>query len=286
MSDAKISWDFCQKNSDDILNSGLEQLRLAKKYDSSHHSLSATGNYVILFNDTPLYIGEAKDLKSRLKQQFYANTSTFFKSYVKKQSQLDIEKNLQVDNFEVKYVTTRVGRKELEEFGIVNFPTPLNKFQLGKRNNYRGLLKSDLWGKVQDEYFGIIESGGKAVIAAKPCNWLEATPLAKAGVYIVFNHKNEIIYIGESSNIGDRYKTHGKDTYFSAFRRNLGTNLLGFRLKERKGKKRYFEPNEDSQVDNYIRNCKIILKMINFGRFELEEYLIRNIQPVLNKKSK
>lgn len=286
MSDVRIGWDFCQKNSDDILAGGLEQLRLAKEYDASRQPPSTAGNYVVSFNNTPLYIGEAGNLGKRLKQQLRANTSTFFKNYVRKQGQLDIEPGLKVEDFEVQYIMTRIGRKELEEFGIVNLPTPLNKFQLGKRDIYRNSFDSDFWGDVQHEFSAILESGGEAVLTTKLRNWLEATPFTRAGVYVISDNNNEIIYIGESSNVGKRYETHGKDTYFSAFRRNLGTKLLGFQLKERNGKKRYFDPNEDSQVDDYIRNCKVILQIVSFGRYELEEYLIRTVQPILNKKSK
>lgn len=286
MKKVKLSWGFCQSNSDEILASGLKQLKSVAKCDPSIRPPSVAGNYVISNNDTPLYIGEAGNLASRLKQQFRKTTSTFYKNYAKKQNQLDIAKNLQIEDFDAQYIKTEIGRKELEEFCIVNFPTPLNKLQRGKRDIYKSTVQVEIWDEVQKEYFEILEAGRKRVLTMKPVYWMEAIPFAKPGLYIVTSDKCEIIYIGETSNVGDRYRTHGKDTYFSAFRRNLGTKLLGFRLKVKNGKKRFFDLSENGKIDDYIRNCKITLHVVSFGRLELEEHLIRTIQPILNKKSK
>lgn len=57
-----------------------------------------------------------------------------------------------------------------------------------------------------------------------------------AGLYIVKDKSDKLIYIGESSNIGDRIKTHCGRTYFSALRRYIWTNVLGFEYKKQKGK--------------------------------------------------
>ncbi|MGY8808652.1 MAG: GIY-YIG nuclease family protein, partial [Fidelibacterota bacterium] len=96
--------------------------------------------------------------------------------------------------------------------------------------------------------------------------------------------KDGLIYIGESSNIYQRYKTHSGTTYFSALRRHIGTDILNFFLKSKNGRKRYFTDSEDSMVDIYLKKCKISYMKINFGRFELEEYLIRKYHPLLNRK--
>ena len=140
MKKVKLSWGFCQSNSDEILASGLKQLKSVAKCDPSIRPPSVAGNYVISNNDTPLYIGEAGNLASRLKQQFRKTTSTFYKNYAKKQNQLDIAKNLQIEDFDAQYIKTEIGRKELEEFCIVNFPTPLNKLQRGKRDIYKSTV--------------------------------------------------------------------------------------------------------------------------------------------------
>ena len=82
----------------------------------------------------------------------------------------------------------------------------------------------------------------------------------------------------------DRYKAHSERTYFSAFRRNLGENILGFQLKTNKGKKRYFSDAEEVKLNEYLKKLKIKTMPILIGRYELEEFLIQYYQPRLNRK--
>ena len=103
--------------------------------------------------------------------------------------------------------------------------------------------------------------------------------------YIIVKNKNgELIYIGESSNINERFKTHSGRTYFSALRRHIGTEILKFELQEIKGKKRYFSETEDRKVTEFLKTCKATLFPVAFGRYELEEYLIKKHRPLLNRK--
>ena len=84
--------------------------------------------------------------------------------------------------------------------------------------------------------------------------------------------------------IKERYNSHSGVTYFSALRRHIGTDVLEFELQARNGKKRYFAESEDKEINIYLHNCKIKAMKVNFGRFELEEYLIRKYRPLLNRK--
>ena len=114
--------------------------------------------------------------------------------------------------------------------------------------------------------------------------WFDSNVKSTAGLYWVEHSTKGLIYIGESSNIFDRYETHSGTTYFSALRRHIGENILGFQLQTRKGKKRYFEDKEDLKVTDFLRKCTIKPCGVNFGRYELEEYLIRKYRPLLNRK--
>lgn len=105
-----------------------------------------------------------------------------------------------------------------------------------------------------------------------------------AGLYIVKDKSDKIIYIGESSNIGERIKTHSGRTYFSALRRHIGTDILGFELQEIKEKKRYFSEIEDRKVTEFLKTCKVTLFPVTLGRYEFEEYLIKKYRPLLNRK--
>ena len=105
-----------------------------------------------------------------------------------------------------------------------------------------------------------------------------------SGIYWIEHKKDGHIYIGESSDVSKRHLTHSGRTYFSAVRRNLGETILGFNLQTIKGKKRYFSEKEEEGLNKYLNDCTIKTMPISFGRFELEEYLIKKHKPVLNRK--
>lgn len=116
--------------------------------------------------------------------------------------------------------------------------------------------------------------------------WAVATAPDSSGLYLIRSPQGEIIYVGESSGIKARFRTHGTQTYFSAVRRNLGVDLLGFQLQTIKGKKRYFSDEEDRRVTNYLSQCSIGFFPVPIGRYELEEHLIDKHRPILNRKAK
>lgn len=93
-----------------------------------------------------------------------------------------------------------------------------------------------------------------------------------------------MIYIGESSNINERHLTHSNRTYFSALRRHIATEILQFELKEKSGKKKFLNEIEEKAVTLYLKDCNAIFYNLNFGRCELEEYLIKKYKPLLNRK--
>ena len=189
-----------------------------------------------------------------------------------------------INDFDIQILENKIGRKEIEEFGIVNIPTILNKFQKGKRKRFSGSASKEIWIKVQDCSGQLLAGGEQALLMLDPIPWFEANIPNNAGLYHVEHGDNGLIYIGESSNIKERYDTHSGTTYFSALRRHIGTDVLEFELQVRNGKKRYFAESEDKEINKYLHNCKIKAMKVNFGRFELEEYLIRKYRPLLNRK--
>jgi hypothetical protein len=172
----------------------------------------------------------------------------------------------------------------MEEFGIENIPAILNKFQKEKREKYFGEIDEEIWVEVQSLSKSLLQQGERAVINTNEYKWFDAHVGSEPGIYWVEHKTKGLIYIGESSNILERYKTHSGTTYFSALRRHIGEIILGFNLKTIKGKKRYFTENEDTKVTNFLRNCSIKPYIVNFGRYELEDYLIGKFKPLLNRK--
>ena len=274
-------WECCQRNSDIILNSGLGLLTNNQQKNFNFAFTNKCGNYLITDKKKSWsYTGEAKDLSKRLKQHSKEKTSTFYKNYLK----VNNKNILSISDFEIRIIDTEIGRKELEEFTIVNFPTNLNKFQLGKRKLSKAKKDKELWNDIQLNKTLIIDQGEKELKKAKNYNWFSAEIISGAGIYWVEHKTKGLIYIGESSDIRKRYETHSEKTYFSALRRNLGETILGFQLQTIKGRKRYFTDNENKQITEFLKNCTIKTMPISFGRFELEEYLIRKNNSILNRK--
>lgn len=279
----EINWKYCQDNSDKILVDGILKLMDCNICQLHNISVSDFGNYLITHQDKPYYIGEAKDIRARLKQQFKPTTSTFYKNFQKLLKTNQALRPIPIDSFSVRFMATNIGRKEIEDFGIVNLATPLNKFQIGKRLKANLKKQNGLWDKVQEQKDELLKQGEHLVFKQKYSLWFDTSPKSTAGIYIV-KDKSQIIYIGESSDISERHNTHSSTTYFSALRRHIATEILNFELKEKNGKKKYLNTQEDKRVTDYLRGTTATFYPVSFGRYELEEYLIKKHRPLLNRK--
>ncbi|MBO6793234.1 MAG: GIY-YIG nuclease family protein [Balneolaceae bacterium] len=281
-----FSWQWCQDNSDTILLSGLSILESSSAYSFDHNFTLAFGNYLISDqNENWSYIGESNNLANRIKQHGKLKTSTFYKNYINaKKDHPSLAQDIELHDFRVQYISTNIGRKELEEFGIVNLPSNLNRFQLGKRKSVKGDTNADIWKAIQNQTDQLLKDGTQVIVNLGIVPWNTANPPNRAGIYWIEHPEDGLIYIGESSNLFERYKAHSKTTYFSAFRRNTAEKLLGFTLKEKKGKRKYLSETEEATLDQFISECSIKILPVAFGRFELEEYLIALKKPLLNRK--
>ncbi|MCP4572663.1 MAG: hypothetical protein GY838_09965 [bacterium] len=278
-----MNWEWCQTHADEILAEGIHALRAHSTLKNGTTAPNNPGNYLISLNDDPLYIGESQHLAPRLKQQFAAGTSTFYKNYLRSRR----PDPAPLDTFRVQYAPAHLGRKELEDFGIVNIPTRLNRFQLGKRDVVDPATGSDLWRSVQEQSARLLDQGETALWSQTRVPWFEAEVPKGAGLYVVWSPDHKApIYIGESSQLANRYRAHGRDTYFSALRRHVGTGILGFELLEKDGKKRHFHPFDETEVTRYLASCDYMSMPVGIGRVELEELLIGRHRPVLNRKSR
>ena len=281
---AANTWEKIQKESDRILSAGIWILREKPFQSLSDVAFGGYGNYLISLNKKPFYIGEARSLTHRLRQQFKPATSTFYKNYLKycdKHREINVK---DIAAFKIQQMPTCLGRKEIEEFGIVNLPTVVNGFQLGKRKVISIVENVNIWEEIQARKEKLLNEGEAVVLKVLKSKWLDCKIDRVPGLYIVENNKRELIYIGESSDIAERHTTHSKTTYFSALRRHIATEVLNFILKEKNGKKKYLEPKEELVVTNYLKSCHACFIPINFARYELEEHLIKKYKPFLNRK--
>lgn len=100
---------------------------------------------------------------------------------------------------------------------------------------------------------------------------------SKAGVYAVF-YQNELVYIGESANLKERMKEL-KRTVNHSFRRKLGRHLEP-NAEIVKGK---FSPELELRLnDEYQNSISVSFIEVNFGRIEIENYLMQINIGVLN----
>lgn len=278
---SRYSWEAVQEAANKILADGLKALTstpvLAWKEAGD---CQFQGNYLVSHKSVPYYVGESKNVQKRVAQHARPKTSTFYKNYFEKSRVGTKPAELNIDDFVVQVMPTKIGRKEIEEFGIVNFPTSLNKFQMGKRPLVSEEVEESLWRAVQDDYEAILMDGAPRIFHCQGYNWFEAIVPRSPGLYCVHDANGKLIYIGETSDISKRYRAHSRDTYFSALRKNIGRTVLGF---EFVAPKRFCEA-DDRLVSDYLRSCEFKSLTVWFGRYELEEHLIQNYQPPLNSK--
>lgn len=274
-------WTTIQNAADALLAQGVFSLRNGLQTSPSRVGVAAPGNYLISLDGTPRYIGEAHDLSARLRQQFTPRSSTFYKNYVKTAS----DAPRPITAFALQLMTTRLGRKEIEDFGIANIPTPLNRFQLDKRMIRPAAATSESWDLVQAAAPELLAQGATLFWSQPSAPLRDAYVPDAPGVYALWgDNPRRVIYIGESSGLRDRHRTHCGQTYFSALRRNVGTNVLGFELHEVGGKRRYFTDDEERQLDKFLDGCLYHSMPVHIGRIELEEQLIARELPIANRK--
>lgn len=276
-----LTWDVIQEKSNEILSDGLFLLKSSCYMDFPKVTEQESGNYLISLNEKPSYIGETESLCKRIKQQANPKTSIFYKTYLNRFEKEDFAK---IDDFKVQYILTKIGRKEIEESGIVNFENLLNKFQINKRMRCEIKDYNGLWCQAQNDVDVFLRQAEKRLYEIPFHKWGSIDIVSSPGVYLVENESGEIIYVGEGSDLKERISTHSKTTYFSALRRHIGTEILNYELKEKKGKKKYFNDPEDSEVTKFLETCKVLIFPVKLGRYELEKYLIKNIHPLLNRK--
>lgn len=277
-----IDWAYCQTHSDRILREGLSLLEAGPPCVGGFPQ--APGNYLISAGTDFVYVGEGKDIRKRLKQQLRGASSTFYRNYLGACERLAVSAVFAVEDFEVRVIETAVGRKEIEDFGIVNLPANLNRFQLGKRRVFSEPADG-LWAMAQTARDELLAQGERAIFGSPTSPWFDLIAPKGAGLYVVEHPEMGLLYIGESSSVAERYGTHSTTTRMSALRRHIAEDLLDFELiAGNDGKKMRLPVQQDLAVTEFLRGCKIRAMSLGFGRYELEEHLIRKHRPLLNRK--
>lgn len=98
----------------------------------------------------------------------------------------------------------------------------------------------------------------------------------KAGIYVVRDSIGKLVYVGISKSLKRRRMNHcGKNYRKSALRQSIGEKLLGF--------DKPFGKNTEEQISEYLNTCSVAYLTLTMGRIELEEYVCREYDILLNK---
>ena len=114
----------------------------------------------------------------------------------------------------------------------------------------------------------------RQLLETNPTMWQNLNQIPKCnGIYMICHIDFPyILYIGESKNLWDRLFKHHRTGNCSSFRSNL--------LKDYK-----FNKNQpkDIQIDQLLSECVVRYLKLDYGRKELEEYLIDKYNPTFNR---
>ena len=115
----------------------------------------------------------------------------------------------------------------------------------------------------------------------KSKDWRNENIPNEPGIYAIFNEKDELMYIGESGNINARMDEINR-TVNHSFRKQLGAKMFGG-IKSKKKFKDNVEKELNEYFDKYIY---LSFLPVNWGRLEIETYLIDKHQDKLYNSEK
>ena len=111
-------------------------------------------------------------------------------------------------------------------------------------------------------------------IKFKKCkDWRKENVPNEPGIYAIFENDDELIYIGESGNLKDRMNEINRTVNYS-FRKQFGH----IRYKGIKSRKKFADEVEILIDDYFAQNLYVSFLPINFGRLEIETFLIDKYQ--------
>lgn len=144
------------------------------------------------------------------------------------------------------------------------------------------------WNELQNEAENIIKDGYQVLAESEAFPWSSINKIPKeAGVSAIYKGK-ELLYVGESENIYNKFVKHyDNPNSKSPFRRNLAEVKLEIPFKKNeKGKKvsTISAYEMDTKIKAYVQNCCFRYLVVELGRTELKEYIIKRYRPALNKK--
>lgn len=277
----RLSWPDLQRHADAVLASGLRELLGQRASAWGQVDIHDAGVYVVMDEKAAAYVGESTSVSGRLGQHFDPE-SRFMAAY--RASGIADPVAHASAHFRVRSLPAEIGRLELEEFAIACLRPSANVMRRTSRTAAAYAdADPELWRRVQGDCTKLLGAGVGIASDVAPIPWRDVERPAGAGVYILRDAKGRVLYIGESDDLAERLGTHGGPrSYFSAFRRHVGTELLGLAFVG--SKRRDFSVVDEASISAFLATCTIAILPLSFGRWELERELIHELGPVLNRE--
>jgi GIY-YIG catalytic domain len=123
--------------------------------------------------------------------------------------------------------------------------------------------------------------GSKKYKFEKSSNWRQTTIPNEAGVYALYEGTEKLIYVGETGNLRERMNEINR-TVNHSFRKQLGANRFGGIKSKKK-----FPDDIEALLDIFFKeHLYVSFIEVNFGRLEIETFIIGNHQDLLLNSEK
>lgn len=110
----------------------------------------------------------------------------------------------------------------------------------------------------------------------KSSTWRNEIVPNESGVYALFEGKDKLIYIGETGNLRERMNEINR-TVNHSFRKQLGASRFGGIKSKKK-----FTDEVENLLDTFFKDHLYVSFIeVNFGRLEIETFIISNHQELL-----
>jgi len=138
-------------------------------------------------------------------------------------------------------------------------------------------ILNEVFAKAEEQLFA-----AKRIKFEKGSKWANLHFPKGSGVYAIFEDGKKLLYIGETGNLQKRIEELNR-TVNHSFRKQIGF----IRFNGIKTSKKFAEEVEYKINQFYETNLFIAYIEINFGRIEIETYLVSKYQPqLLNSEKK
>lgn len=274
-------WKLVQQNSELLLSEGLRALLSSEAITEPDSVPEKAGVYAFIGQAGTVLLGETDDLKKSIRPFLDSDTSKLRLSFPDEvRDDGDV-----LSRFRLYAQPTAFGRRELLEYAETCVPKIIRTTELTPQGRYRLPGSCATWKQLQHVSSELVAEGGRDTLSVKTHRWGGPAAASGPGLLLISAPDGEVIYIGESVDIGQSYRDHMRNTTASEFRRHIAEHILGLKPKTKKGKGPAFSADEERMISEFVRSCSVSFCTASVGRYEVRADLIQRLRPMLNIQS-